>query len=51
LKNKFPLLYFVGQNKTIFTIPNFIFWTTQGFVHGAIVYFMTMWIMDYEIIK
>jgi phospholipid-transporting ATPase len=28
LRNKFPLFYYVGQRKTIFTIPNYLFWAT-----------------------
>jgi phospholipid-transporting ATPase len=49
LKKKFPKLYYIGQQKTIFTIPNFIFWYFQGLVHGIIVFFITMGCFNFEI--
>ncbi|CAD8112753.1 unnamed protein product [Paramecium primaurelia] len=51
LKLKFPSLYYVGQNKTIFTIPNYLLWAFNGLVHGMIIFFFVLWIMDYEIVQ
>ncbi|CAD8207799.1 unnamed protein product [Paramecium pentaurelia] len=51
LRLKFPSLYYVGQNKTIFTIPNYLLWAFNGLVHGMIIFFFVLWIMDYEIVQ
>ncbi|CAK84558.1 unnamed protein product (macronuclear) [Paramecium tetraurelia] len=51
LKVKFPSLYFVGQSKSIFTIPNYTLWAFNGLVHGMIIFFFILWILDYEIVE
>ncbi|CAD8148969.1 unnamed protein product [Paramecium pentaurelia] len=51
LKGKFPLLYSVGQKQTIFTLPNFIFWWGQGFIHGLLVYFISYACFDTELVN
>ncbi|CAD8196188.1 unnamed protein product [Paramecium octaurelia] len=51
LRLKFPSLYYVGQNKTIFTIPNYMLWAFNGLVHGMIIFFFVLWITDYEIVQ
>ncbi|CAD8102056.1 unnamed protein product [Paramecium sonneborni] len=51
LKYKFPTLYYVGQSKSIFTIPNYMLWAFTGLVHGMIIYFFILWILDYEIVE
>ncbi|CAD8163492.1 unnamed protein product [Paramecium pentaurelia] len=48
LKQKFPYLYYVGQKKTIFTIPSYMMWAFTGILHGMIIFFFLFWIMDYE---
>lgn len=51
LKGKFPSLYYIGQKGTIFTFPNFIFWSIQGFLHGLFVFFVTFWCFGYGIMS
>ena len=48
LREKFPTIYYIGQKKTIFTIPNYVFWAFQGVIHALIIYFFGYWCFDKE---
>jgi magnesium-transporting ATPase (P-type) len=44
-----PLLYYVGQEKRLFTTGIFVSWLIQGVVHGAIIFFGVFFVFDREI--
>jgi len=43
LKDKMPLIYYVGRYNTIFTGKNFLWWAGQGLVTSLVLFFFTMY--------
>ena len=50
LKKYYPRIYYIGQNNTIFTWKNFVYWVIQGWFHGILVFIVTLYTLNDGII-
>ena len=49
MKKYYPKLYYIGQQNILFTYKNFIFWVTEGFLHGLMVFILNALVIGPQI--